>query len=232
MKTEKTTEEKIAEELTMDEICHRYHGCRWTIERASVLEQRNLAYMVIDGIIYIHLLYGIPGEALSVMVFTLYVEIKKCCKESFYCAKRVRILTGKKVNKYIDDFILADCAIFHSESIGYEPMEKPPQLVIEIASEYKQLNMEVSKRREIYEEMGVPEYWVWDLNKRCVVQYHMAAGGKKYNKHSFCYSEGVITHRKGGLKFNLNLSSIFDEFDEIMRLIETNNRLREKDREA
>jgi Uma2 family endonuclease len=80
---------------------------------------------------------------------------------------------------FTDDNVVEPDVVFvrtdHMDRIEERLVRSPPDLVVEVSSPSTR-RIDLSRKRELYERFGVPEYWFVDLDSDRVEIYRMEAG--------------------------------------------------------
>lgn len=84
-------------------------------------------------------------------------------------------------------------------------VEGPPDLVIEIISPAS-LDLDAIEKKEIYQQFGVPEYWIVAPRLNVIMVFSLEAGTYKLDNHAA--GSGIVTSRvlPG---FSVDLESVF-----------------------
>jgi Uma2 family endonuclease len=74
------------------------------------------------------------------------------------------------------DFVLPDVLVARTEDCGADGIRVPPLLVVEVLSRSTR-RRDSGEKREIYAELGVPQYWLVDPERHTATVLRLAAGG-------------------------------------------------------
>lgn len=75
------------------------------------------------------------------------------------------------------------------ERITERYVEAPPDLVVEVSSPSTR-QLELIRKRDVYERFGVPEYWYVDIDAQRVEVYRLT--GDRYGAPALCYGDDEI----------------------------------------
>ncbi len=91
------------------------------------------------------------------------------------------VLTGPVGLHIAEDSLLGPDLVLvveeHRDRIGPRWFTEPPDLVVEISSPSTRRE-DLGRKRELYAEFGVPEYWFVDLDEGAVLVHRLAGGGR------------------------------------------------------
>lgn len=81
---------------------------------------------------------------------------------------------------YFDDrnYVIPDLTLVTADKLaglGVRHLDVPPDLAVEVSSPSTR-GRDRGRKRELYEQRGVPEYWFVDLDGRCVEVYRLEDG--------------------------------------------------------
>ena len=193
--------ENFNPDMSMEDVIKTFAGSEFSEDIRNILEGRNIPFEVIDGIICIQsnmsksFLHDISKNVIS-----LLLKKNLQVKDSKYSVMvGARILRGEP---YPMDFLKPDVSVLDplKMSIGENGMFLgTPDLVISLPSGTPKDAF--YKKRMVYEEMGVPEYWEVDLDTFYITQFILENGS--YSETGTIYTKGIVRHGNRSLFLDL-----------------------------
>lgn len=163
----------------------------------NILEVKNIPFEVINGIIRIKL-DTVEHSITKNVVWSLINEnlkLKGIGREAFM---GLRTLRGEA---YPKDFLKPDISVLDLSEGGcgsngmYVGI---PDLIVEVALEDRRVSYQ---KRFVYQEMGIPEYWVVDLLHGGITQFILENGS--YGSVSTLYTGEIIKHHRCGIELDV-----------------------------
>lgn len=138
-------------------------------------------------------------------VFFNFLHGKSC--QVFHAPFDVRLPVKSKKNQEIDTVVQPDlCVVCDPDKLDEAGCIGAPDLVVEILSPGNN-KIELKNKYEIYEEVGVKEYWVIHPNEQTLLIYTLVSG-KYQSSRLFVSGDTVNSECIEG--FQLNLEEIFE----------------------
>lgn len=194
--------EALNKSMSIEDIIKEYDKCKFSEEIGKFLESKDITFEVIDGIVCVK---SKPLEHDFAKKFITSLIDKELDKKGLDCDSFIELRMLRGVN-YGNDFLIPDVSVLNISEGNYGSNGMflgIPKLVIEIMSSNR--NDDINKKRLLYGEMGIPEYWIVDLDTSTITQLILKNGS--YGKKGTFHMEGNIKHHLCGLK--LNLEDIF-----------------------
>lgn len=190
--------ENFNTELNSEAIIEKYNGTKVSKELEDFLSSKDIPFEVVDGIVCMKLKPFKHDLAKNVLGHLINQELKKMEGKSKSLIE-LHILRGENFG---EDFLLPDISVLSpgKGTCGSNGMYLgTPQLIVEIMSSYR--DDMLHKKRWIYEEMGIPEYWIVDLNELCITQFVLKNGN--YGEKNVLHTGENIRHYLCGLSFEV-----------------------------
>lgn len=188
--------------MTEEAIMEKYDGAKASEELEEFLLSKYVTFEIVDGKICVKsnsTRHDIVKNGLS---FFINEEMEKTGIKAKSCIA-MHILRGENFG---EDFLIPDISVLGAGkgTRGSNGMYLgTPLLVMELMSSERE--DAIYRKRILYEEMGVPEYWIVDLDRFCILRSVLDNGS--YGNESVVYDEGIITHHLCGL--SLAVKDIF-----------------------
>lgn len=199
--------ESFNQNMNTESIMKAFAGIKFSKDIGNILEEKDIPYEVIDGIVCMQLnLSKSLVHDISKKVIWSLLEKNLQLKES-QCEALVglRLLRGEL---YPMDFLKPDVSILDltEMSLGKNGMCLGiPKLVIEIKSGDGKSSFH--KKRLVYQEIGVPEYWSVDLDTYGITQFILENGS--YGENGIIYTSGTVKHHICDVE--LKIEEVFEQ---------------------
>lgn len=177
------------------------------------LDSNNVSYEIINGLIVLKS-HTLAHTVLCDLVFlklTFNLEkMKSKCRA--YREIRMHRLVGNKVSV---DFNVPDISVVQNSNslVINGHFCGIPELVVEVLSTNK--NSDLKDKLVKYANIGIPEYWIIDIDKRVLLQFVLDYENMRYEATFKGYFEGDVKHHICGL--SLDLGQVFEELSERMK---------------
>ena len=190
------------------DIEEKFNGAKWDSELGKFLESEGVYFEVIDGLVCIKSKPFNHDVAKKVLmeVINKYLSDKRLKCEAM---NEMRIVRNSNNDYLIPDVVVLAYGEGKLASNGM--YSGTPRLVAEIMSSNREDDLK--KKRLLYAEMEIPEYWIIDLDGDCITQ-HILKGTTYGSKHEV-FTEGLVEHHICGLKVD-----IMDLFYKISKKLE------------
>ena len=113
-------------------------------------------------------------------------------------------ITSEKVNTVVQPDITVVCDLSKLDKQG---CKEAPDLVVEILSPGNS-KKEMSDKFELYQNAGIPEYWLVDPERETVVIYQLGEDQQYFTRQPFTSDDTLTSPLLKGLK--IDLSEIFE----------------------
>lgn len=194
--------EALQMNFSFEKIESKFNGEKWTPELGRFLENKGICFEIIDGLICIKSKPYEHDSAKNIVSLDLNINLRK---RSLPCKASVEMRISRNNE---GDILIPDVTIIEKHKGELAPnrvYSGIPKLVIEVMSSNR--NDDLSKKRLLYAEMRIPEYWIIDLDGKSITQYVL--NGDTYGGKHITYTEGVISHHICGL--TINVEELFKE---------------------
>lgn len=185
-------------DMSTEDIMKIFAGSEFSEDIGNILEGRNIPFEVIDG--FVHIKFDTFEHRITKNIlcdlFNENIKLKGMECKAFM---GVRTLRGEA---YPKDFLIPDIIVLNHSGArcGRNGMyEGIPDLIVEVALEDRRVSYE---KRWVYQEMGIPEYWVVDLKPRWIAQFFSENGS--YCNNYPVYTGGSIKHHECGVELNVD----------------------------
>lgn len=198
--------ENFNTELNSEAVIEKYNGTKVSKELEDFLSSKDTPFEVVDGKECMKSKPFKHDLAKNVLSDLINQELEKMEGKSKSLIE-LHMLRGENFG---EDFLLPDISVLSAGkgTCGSNGMYlDTPQLIVEIMSSYR--DDMLHKKRWIYEEMGIPEYWIVDLGELCITQFVLKNGN--YGEKNVLHTGENIRHHFCGLSF---------EVEDIFELIE------------
>lgn len=153
----------LDKEMTFEDILAEFNGSQYSVDLDKFLTSQDIAFEVIDGLICVKSKPSIHDYAENKLKTILDNElaVKKLKYETLVEARFLR--NGNNAL----DFIVPDMSIVDMSELemGKNGMLSGiPKLMVEVMSTNRYDDL--YRKRFLYAEMGIPEYWIIDLDGR------------------------------------------------------------------
>lgn len=185
--------------MSTESIIKEFNGTQYSEDLREFLDTEDICFEVIDGIIRVKqqpLSHDVTKKVLSNLIENSLSSRGLDCESM----PEIRLIRGSKYSK---DYLIPDISVLNWEECDYGDNGMClgiPKLVVEILSSNRK--DEQFKKRLIYQEMKIPEYWIVDLDAKGVLQ--LVLEGAEYNKKPIMYLGGKISHHECGMEVNLD----------------------------
>lgn len=180
-------------------IIKEFDGLKYTEDIGRFLESQDIMFEVIDGLVCIK---SKPVEHDMAKNILNSLILKELSIKGLDCESLIesRHLRG---DQFAEDFLIPDICVINLDDSRYGPngmLVGIPKLVVEVLSSNR--NDDLYKKRLIYQEMKVPEYWIVDLDGYSIMQ--LILEDDKYNKRPITFLGGKIRHHICGLEVDVD----------------------------
>ena len=163
-------------------------------EFEAMEKQEGLTYELIDSVVMMSPRPAVKHQKVSGKTYAKLLQIL----EGKNCEPILEIDLVLEQNNFVPDLMVV-CDENLDDMVRYE---KPPLIIIEIVSPSSASRDHVIKR-EVYEKLGVQEYWIISPGERCITVFSFATNEKAH----FCDGQ-VQSFIMPEIKIDLNY--IFD----------------------
>lgn len=108
-----------------------------------------------DGVLIVN---AFPANIHQLAVTRLAVMLSAACPDHLVVLAGV----GMRITRY--QYREPDVAVVEADSFDTRNLERPPALAVEVASPSTRL-YDRSRKRDVYEEFGIPSYWIVEPNR-------------------------------------------------------------------
>jgi Uma2 family endonuclease len=121
------------------------------------------------------------------------------------------VLAGPVGLRIADDSLLGPDLVLvleqHLERIGERWFTEPPDIVVEISSPSTRRD-DLGRKRELYAEFGVPEYWFVDLDDEAVLTHRRGSDDRYPQPHRFERGDALTSELLPG--FTLRVDTLLE----------------------
>ena len=127
-------------------------GRALTVEDMENMPDDEFRYELDDGVLIVS---AAPSNLHQRVVFRLSRVLDAACPPD------LEVVPGVGVNITRFQHRVPDVAVVRSDSMGTVFQERPPALVVEVASPRTRL-YDRNRKKDVYERFGIPSYWIVD----------------------------------------------------------------------
>ena len=193
--------ESFNQNMNTESIMKAFAGSKFSEDIGNILEGRNIPFEVIDGIICMELDMS-KSYLCDTTKNVISMLLRKNLQEN---SSKYGVMIGARILRgapYPIDFLKPEVSGLAplKMSIGENGMLLGAlDLVISLPSGTPKDAF--YKKRMVYEEMGVPEYWEVDLDTFYITQFILENGS--YSETGTIYTKGIVRHGNRSLFLDL-----------------------------
>jgi len=136
-------------------------------------------------------------------VFSAPFDVRLSVNQDINISKKYKKKTKLLPDGNIQTVVQPDiCVICDQSKIDEKGCVGAPDLVIEILSPGNS-TMEMKDKFSIYQEAGIPEYWIVDPERESIILYHLEQNVYK-GSHPYCSSDTIMSKAVEGLSISVD----------------------------
>ena len=177
-------------------------GIHMTLEEFLDLPPQERRCELIDGVVYMAD-FPVPDRAMLITSLAAYLS------QSVMLAGAGTVLVAAGVVVSSDSALAPDITVVRAERagiIGTRTIDGPPDVVVEALSSHQ--NRDLARKRELYEEAGISEYWILDGATDALTQLGLGEDGT-YSERAVLTAADTLTTSLFP-EFSLPLSPVFE----------------------
>ncbi|HUN37787.1 MAG TPA: Uma2 family endonuclease [Trebonia sp.] len=157
-----------------------------TIDDLGRLPDDGYRYEIDEGLLVVS---AAPANHHQVVSSRLHVFLGNACPPSMM----VLATPGLAISAV--QFRVPDLVVVRGEDTESRYLERPPLLVVEIASPSTE-RYDRSRKKEVYADFGIPDYWIVtpDREKPDVTVFQLS--GRKYEQADYIVGEATLTTKR------------------------------------